>query len=88
MTVVKIIATCSYFFLGIKKHDILDEFATNSNNLDQVGTLARLWSQGHPAIAFDAVVNSKTIVSVKQKGRPTSKYKSISQFVTNSKVGL
>lgn len=87
MVTIKIIATASCFFLGIKKNDILDIYQTD-NNLDKIGTLARLWSQAHPSISFDAVIDGTSIVSIKCKGRPTNKYVSISQVKLNSKAGI
>lgn len=86
MITIKMIATASIFFAGIHKDDCL--MTVETNNLDNVGTLARTIALRRAEIPFDLMSNGNVLVQVRWHGPSSNRYCVITQKHIHSKAGL
>lgn len=85
MITIKMIATASILFAGIQKDDCL--MTVQTDNLDNVGALARTIALRRTEIPFDLTANGKIVVQVRWHGPVSNRYYVITQKHTHSKVG-
>lgn len=86
MITIKMIAMASILFAGIQKDDCL--MTVQTDNLDNVGALARTIALRRAEIPFDLTANGNVLVSVRWRGPVSNRYYVITQKRVNSKVGI